>query len=196
MTTAAISTSPAAQSLPVQEVSAAPPWTVTIDQTGEMDEPGTDDIAGMPTPPVEQKPARAPIVIPPMSSAPQVLPAPAPVTVKPLPPPPVMPLTTAALPVAPEPTTPAAPPPLTTDEFVRQYTKVVAEMIKASKAEYRRDGGHCACPDDVHLDGRPCGERSGYYGPKHSQPLCYPSDVTPDMVTDYELTGSITFAAR
>jgi hypothetical protein len=81
-------------------------------------------------------------------------------------------------------------------DFLAEYARITVEMVNASKAEYRLERGICACPEDLHFDGQVCGERSGYLGPKHAQPLCYTSDVTPEMAADFKRTKSLLFSVR
>jgi hypothetical protein len=95
-----------------------------------------------------------------------------------------------------KPTQPATTPLLSEQEFLAEYARISIEMVSASRVEYRRERGFCACPEDLHFDGQLCGERSGYHGPKHAQPLCYTSDVTPQMAADYKRTNSLIFSVR
>lgn len=74
--------------------------------------------------------------------------------------------------------------------------RTTAAMIQVSKQEYHRFESQCGCPEDIHFDGTACGERSAYLLRRPSRPLCYPSDVTPDMVADFMRTGSIIFSSR
>ena len=76
------------------------------------------------------------------------------------------------------------------------FKRIAVTMVSASKDEYRKEKGLCACPEDIDFDGQLCGERSGYYGPKHNQSLCYISDVTPEMAADYTRTKSLMFSMR
>ena len=55
-------------------------------------------------------------------------------------------------------------------------------LIRASIAQY---GGPCPCPDHVDQAGRRCGKRSAYSRPGGAAPLCYPRDVSADMVAAY-----------
>jgi hypothetical protein len=45
--------------------------------------------------------------------------------------------------------------------------------------------GHCPCPYNTDSRGHSCGRRSAYSKPGGYAPLCYPSDVTPDMIRKY-----------
>jgi hypothetical protein len=62
---------------------------------------------------------------------------------------------------------------------------IVAILIKASREQYYATGHPCACPDDVMRNGRACGARSAHSRPGGASPLCYPSDVKPEMIEDY-----------
>lgn len=55
-------------------------------------------------------------------------------------------------------------------------------LIKRSVAYY---SGNCPCPYNHASNGSRCGRRSAYSRPGGASPLCYPSDVTATMVTDY-----------
>ncbi len=63
-----------------------------------------------------------------------------------------------------------------TDAQVRQA------VIQASIASYP---GPCACPYNTMRNGRACGRRSAYSRPGGYAPICYATDVTPEMVRDY-----------
>lgn len=56
---------------------------------------------------------------------------------------------------------------------------IVRKIIAQSILSY---GGRCPCPYNVMRNGRSCGQRSAYSRPGGASPLCYPSDVTPEMV--------------
>ena len=64
---------------------------------------------------------------------------------------------------------------LSDDEIKR---KIIAESF----AGYP---GPCPCPYNVDRGGRSCGRRSAYSRPGGYEPLCYPGDVTAQMVADY-----------
>lgn len=55
-------------------------------------------------------------------------------------------------------------------------------LIRQSQAGY---SGSCPCPDNVDRAGRRCGRRSAYDRPGGAAPLCYESDVTPTMISEY-----------
>lgn len=62
------------------------------------------------------------------------------------------------------------------DQSIRQ------KMIEESLASYP---GNCPCPYNRDRAGRSCGKRSAYTKPGGYSPLCYPSDVTQEMVDNY-----------
>ncbi len=62
------------------------------------------------------------------------------------------------------------------DDQIRQ------QVVKESIASYP---GTCACPYSVMRNGRRCGRRSAYSKPGGYAPLCYPSDVTEEMLRHY-----------
>lgn len=55
-------------------------------------------------------------------------------------------------------------------------------LIKRSIAAYP---GNCPCPYNVDRTGRRCGARSAYSKPGGRSPLCFPQDVTDEMVEEY-----------
>lgn len=55
-------------------------------------------------------------------------------------------------------------------------------IIQESLASYP---GNCPCPYNVDRRGHACGRRSAYSRPGGYEPICYASDVTPDMVRNY-----------
>ena len=56
-------------------------------------------------------------------------------------------------------------------------------IIQQSIAQYP---GVCACPYSVARNGSLCGGRSAYSKPGGYSPLCYPQDVSDDMVRKYK----------
>ncbi|WP_316186375.1 hypothetical protein [Bradyrhizobium sp. SZCCHNS30592] len=62
---------------------------------------------------------------------------------------------------------------------------IVAILIKASRDQYYATGHPCACPDDLMRNGRACGARSAHSRPGGASPLCYPADVTAEMIEAY-----------
>lgn len=64
----------------------------------------------------------------------------------------------------------------TTDQEVRDM------IIKESLQSYP---GNCPCPYNTMKNGRSCGGRSAYSKPGGRSPLCYPKDVTDQMVQSY-----------
>lgn len=62
---------------------------------------------------------------------------------------------------------------------------IVARLLAESRASYP---GNCACPDDVDKRGHRCGARSAYSRPGGYAPLCYPRDVTAEMIAEYRKT--------
>jgi hypothetical protein len=63
-----------------------------------------------------------------------------------------------------------------TDSQVRQI------MIKQSIGSYP---GNCPCPYNLASNGSQCGKRSAWSKPGGYAPLCYPGDITDDMVRAY-----------
>jgi hypothetical protein len=57
--------------------------------------------------------------------------------------------------------------------------QIKQRIIRESIAGY---SGSCPCPYNTDRGGRRCGDRSAYIRPGGAAPLCFPSDVTPEMV--------------
>jgi hypothetical protein len=62
------------------------------------------------------------------------------------------------------------------DEAIRDL------IIRQSIATYP---GNCPCPYNLDRAGRRCGARSAYSKPGGRAPLCYPGDVSDEMVAKY-----------
>lgn len=58
-------------------------------------------------------------------------------------------------------------------------TQIRQRLIRQSIAAYP---GSCPCPYNADRAGRRCGARSAYSRPGGYAPLCYPADVTPEMI--------------
>ncbi|TXH35325.1 MAG: hypothetical protein E6Q98_16165 [Rhodospirillaceae bacterium] len=56
-------------------------------------------------------------------------------------------------------------------------------IIEASIAAYP---GRCACPYNHTANGRKCGARSARSKPGGRAPICYPDDVTPEMIERFK----------
>jgi len=55
-------------------------------------------------------------------------------------------------------------------------------IIRQSLARYP---GTCPCPYNIDRAGRSCGRRSAYSRPGGYAPICYDSDVTPQMIATW-----------
>lgn len=62
------------------------------------------------------------------------------------------------------------------DDEIRQL------LIARSIANY---SGNCPCPDFVDRAGRRCGARSAYSKQGGYAPLCYPRDITDEMIQKF-----------
>lgn len=60
--------------------------------------------------------------------------------------------------------------------------EIAKRIISQSIARYP---GSCPCPYNVDRGGRRCGKRSAYSKPGGYAPICYPSDVTPQMIAAF-----------
>lgn len=61
-------------------------------------------------------------------------------------------------------------------------------LIDDSIASY---SGNCPCPYSTMRNGRSCGRRSAYSREGGAAPLCYPKDVTDEMVQAYRAESSV-----
>ncbi|MEM8794071.1 MAG: SH3 domain-containing protein [Pseudomonadota bacterium] len=59
---------------------------------------------------------------------------------------------------------------------------IIKILMERSIAYY---SGSCPCPQNRTRSGRRCGGNSAYSRPGGASPLCYPSDVTAKMISDY-----------
>jgi hypothetical protein len=57
-----------------------------------------------------------------------------------------------------------------------------AAIIRLSIAAYP---GNCPCPYNLDRRGHQCGKRSAYSRPNGREPICYPHDVTDEMIAKY-----------
>lgn len=57
-------------------------------------------------------------------------------------------------------------------------------IVRESVAAYLATGHPCACPYNTARNGSACGRRSAYTRPGGAAPLCYPADVTDEMLRD------------
>ena len=68
---------------------------------------------------------------------------------------------------------------------------IVALIIAGSIAMYKAMGRPCACPSDLTRNGQRCGGRSAWSKAGGARPLCFPSDVTPDMISAYRTSKAV-----
>jgi hypothetical protein len=68
---------------------------------------------------------------------------------------------------------------------------IAALIIAGSIAAYKAMGRPCACPDDQTRNGQRCGGRSAWSKPGGARPLCFPSDVTSDMISAYRVSKAV-----
>lgn len=59
---------------------------------------------------------------------------------------------------------------------------IIKAIIADSRAGYY---GSCPCPYNRDRAGRKCGRRSAWSKPGGASPICYPADVTPEMIANY-----------
>ena len=68
---------------------------------------------------------------------------------------------------------------------------IIALIIAGSVALYKATGHPCACPSDLMRNGKPCGGRSAWSRAGGARPLCFPKDVTPEMISAFRATKTI-----
>src|SRR5262249_45741129 len=68
---------------------------------------------------------------------------------------------------------------------------IIALIIAGSIATYKAAGRPCACPDDTMRNGRRYGGNSAWSRPGGAKPLCFPTDITPAMISGYRASGLI-----
>jgi len=62
--------------------------------------------------------------------------------------------------------------------------QIKRQIIQESIAGYP---GNCPCPYNADRAGRSCGRRSAYSKPGGYAPLCYPADVSKEMVLEWRV---------
>lgn len=65
---------------------------------------------------------------------------------------------------------------------------VKKEIVRQSQLSYT---GNCPCPENRDRAGRRCGRRSAYSRAGGASPLCYISDVTPQMIQEYKARNAL-----
>jgi len=66
-------------------------------------------------------------------------------------------------------------------------------MIQESIGSYP---GHCPCPYNLASNGSHCGKRSAWSKPGGYAPLCYPNDITDEMVKQYRASHGISCGSQ
>jgi len=69
--------------------------------------------------------------------------------------------------------------------FALTDIQIKQRIIKESIANYP---GNCPCPYNYARNGSRCGGRSAYSRAGGYEPICYPADVTQEMVKEYRAT--------
>jgi hypothetical protein len=65
--------------------------------------------------------------------------------------------------------------------------QIKQRLIDESVAAYMGAKGNCPCPYNLARNGSVCGKRSAWNRPGGEEPLCFPSDVSAEMVREYRL---------
>jgi hypothetical protein len=68
---------------------------------------------------------------------------------------------------------------------------IAALIIAATVAVYKSTGKPCACPADKASNGSSCGGRSAWSKPGGAKPMCFPTDISADMIKVYRATKAI-----
>lgn len=79
----------------------------------------------------------------------------------------------------------------TTTKEVLTDAAIAALIIAGSIALYKARGRPCACPSDRMRNGRACGGRSAWSKAGGAKPLCFPTDITSEMISAYRATQAI-----
>ena len=79
----------------------------------------------------------------------------------------------------------------TTTKEILTDAAIAALIIAGSIALYKARGRPCACPSDTMRNGRACGGRSAWSKAGGAQPLCFPTDITSEMISAYRATRAI-----
>ena len=66
--------------------------------------------------------------------------------------------------------------------------QIKRRMIQESIEAYPRN---CPCPYNTAANGSSCGGRSAWSRAGGAEPLCYPSDISADMVAEYRASHQI-----
>lgn len=67
--------------------------------------------------------------------------------------------------------------------------QIKEQIIRQSLAAYP---GNCPCPYNTDRAGRSCGRRSAYSRAGGYSPICYPADVTEEMVTQFKSSQGLS----
>lgn len=86
---------------------------------------------------------------------------------------------------------PKAEPAETTTKEILTDAAIAALIIAGSIALYKATGHPCACPGDTMRNGRACGGRSAWSKAGGAKPLCFPTDITSEMISAYRATKAI-----
>lgn len=65
---------------------------------------------------------------------------------------------------------------------------VTNSIIQQSVPDYLATGHPCACPYNLASNGSHCGGRSAYSRRGGASPICYPDQVTPEMILQWRRT--------
>lgn len=90
----------------------------------------------------------------------------------------------------PDPKASPAPSDTTTKEILADAA-IAALIIAGSIALYKARGRPCACPSDTMRNGHACGGRSAWSKAGGAKPLCFPTDITSEMISAYRATKAI-----
>lgn len=76
-----------------------------------------------------------------------------------------------------------------TPAYAQSDNEIKQILIEQSLARYP---GNCPCPYNQDRAGRSCGRRSAYSKPGGYSPICYPNDVTDEMIAAYRMQNAQT----
>lgn len=79
----------------------------------------------------------------------------------------------------------------TTTEEILTDAAIATLIIAGSIALYKARGRPCACPSDTMRNGQACGGRSAWSKAGGAKPLCFPTDITSEMISTYRATKAV-----
>lgn len=67
--------------------------------------------------------------------------------------------------------------------------EIIQNIINEARINY---SGNCPCPYNLDARGHRCGKRSSYSHKNGKITICYPEDITPELLNQYLKTHNLT----